>query len=159
MANSIGATRTNYFRVIDEEKFEDIMDSVVANEDVVECWSKTKNGETYFAFGTIDDILGFEECSCEYCFNYKGTEQFDESKCEEYYDYNYDAFLEALQKVVHPDDAIIIVSSGYEKLRCVYGHANIITQNKIKQSSIWGSAIEKASEMLNNKEYNPETSY
>jgi hypothetical protein len=159
MANSIGATRTNYFRVIDEERFNEIIDSVVASEDVVESWSKTENGETYFAFGTIDDIVGFEECSYEYCFNHERTEEFDESQCEGYYDYNYDAFLEALQKVVHPDDAIIIVSSGYEKLRHVYSYATIITQNEVKHTNIWDNAINNAKEMLKNSEYDSEISY
>ena len=163
MANYYGNTRTNYFRVIDEVKFESIVDSICACEDTVEYWTQEKNGETYYAFGVNDSIAGICECpacnSCEGCENkdLEGNGECQSCECES--EYSYSKMVNELQKVLHPEDAIIIVEAGYEKLRYVGGNTTIITSTGVEYKDIWNDAINKAKEMLNNDEYSTDCTY
>lgn len=163
MANYYGNTRTNYFRVIDEKKFKSIVDSICSYEDTVEYWSQKKNDETYYAFGAQDSIQGI--CDCPACNSCEGCEHKDledneicqSCNCEG--DYSYEKMVNELQKVLHPEDAIIIVEAGYEKLRYVGGNTTIITSAKIEYKDVWNDAINKAKEMLNNNEYSADYTY
>jgi hypothetical protein len=135
----LGLTRTNYFRVDDETKFKDIISKTSTYEGDIDIWSKDIEGQKYFAFGTTSDIFGFKKYVCE-----------------EHFEYDLDSFLEALQEVVNPNDAIIIVGNGYERPEYLFGHTTIITKDDIKYSNIWNDAIDNAKLMLGNKEYDPE---
>lgn len=163
MANYYGNTRTNYFRVRDEKAFKEVMESIVAYEDSVEYWEKEIDGETYYAFGAHDSIAGV--CECAHCNSCKGceNEELDSNEectqCECEGEYNYEAMTKALQKVVHPEDAIIIVESGYEKLRYITGESTVITAEDVEYINIWGESISKARGMLDNKDYDTECSY
>ena len=161
MANYYGNTRTNYFRVRDEKAFKEVMESIVAYEDSVEYWEKEIDGETYYAFGAHDSIAGVCECahcnSCKDCENEELESNEECTQCECEGEYSYEAMTKALQKVVHPEDAIIITSVGNEKLRYVGGCSTIITKEEIKHVDLWSSSIESAREILKNDKYN--TSY
>ncbi|MBQ3422459.1 MAG: hypothetical protein IJH34_12535 [Romboutsia sp.] len=153
MANYYGNTRTNYFRVIDEKEFINIVESKMrAYEDTIEYWTKQSNNETYYAFGVYDEILGV--CECEYCKNIENRveeDEDDELECDA--EYSYDKMCELLQKVVHPEDAIIITSTGHEKLRYIIGNSTIITNTQIKHIDLWDEASKQAKLMLNNDNY------
>lgn len=163
MANYYGNTRTNYFRVKNEKEFKEIIDLIQVSEDEIEYWTEEKNGETYYAFGVHDSILGV--CECPYCNSCEGCE-FDKeerneecSSCDCDGEYDYDKMCELLQTIVHPEDAIIIVESGYEKLRYVGANSTIITSKKIVHKDIWTDSINTAKTMLNNKDYQTTCSY
>lgn len=64
MANYVCATRTNYFRVKDEEEFRKLM-SRVHGEDAVDLWEKTVNDEKLFAFGCYGLINGLRNDAME----------------------------------------------------------------------------------------------
>ena len=57
MANYYCVMRTNYFRVKDEEKFLELMESVCSGEDDLQIWSETDaEGAKRFGFGAYDNI-------------------------------------------------------------------------------------------------------
>lgn len=156
MANYYGNTRTNYFRVIDEKKYNEIAESIICSEDSLELWTNEIDGVTHYGFGVNDDISGV--CECEHCLEVqKGNVEYDEDMCE--YEYSYDKMCELLQSVVHPEDAIIIVSTGYEKLRYVGGYSTIITTKEIIHKDLWTEAINTVKTVLDNKDYNTTYSY
>ena len=163
MANCYGNTRTNYFRVADEEKFEEIISSVVCCEDTLEVWYKTVDGIKEYAFGANDSIAGICECSyCNSCNNceYKELENNEEcNTCDCEGEYNYDKMCELLQTVVHPEDAIIIVETAHEKLRYVGASSTVITSKEIKHIDIWQESMEAVKNMLDKKEYTPVYTY
>lgn len=108
MANYYASTRTNYFRVKDEEEFRKFMAHVSGTEDRVELWEeKDKNSNTVFGFGTLGGIAGVTD------YHNDSDADSDDEDCED----DFDAFLDGLQTFVADDDAIIILESGHEKLR------------------------------------------
>ena len=156
MANYYGNTRTNYFRVVDKDKYESIMDSVRCSEGELHLWEEEINGELHFGFGVYDDINGI--CECEHCIEVQdGKAEFDEDECMG--EYNYDKMCALLASVVHPEDAVIIVSSGHEKLKFVGGYSTIITKDEIKHIDLWSDSIKSARKILNNEKYTTTYAY
>ena len=132
MANYYCVMRTNYFRVKDEEKFLELMESVCSGEDELQIWSETDaEGTKRFGFGAYDSIRGI---------NLAGDQDEDP---------DYDAFITALQDCVADDDAIIIMEAGHEKLCYVGGSAEVITSQGHDYINITDSAVKMAKEMLN----------
>lgn len=145
MANYVCTIRTNYFRVKDAKKFEEIMENV-ASECGVEIFSRTdKNRDEWFGFGCYGNIYGIEN-DC------------DNIDCKDV-DYDYDSFIKKLQNCVMPDDAIIIFESGNEKLRYIIGSALIITESDAHIVNIKDLAVEKAREMLKNPNFDTRCYY
>lgn len=97
MANYESVTRSNYFHVKDEDAFSKFMDTVSGDD--MHCWSdKDEDGNTLHAFGCDGSIYGVPN----------GAEDND-----------FDLFLSELQKHIAPEDAVILMQSGHEKLRYV----------------------------------------
>lgn len=137
MANYESVTRSNYFHVKDEDAFSKFMDTVSGDD--MHCWSnKDEDGNTLHAFGCDGNIYGV----------LNGAE-----------DDNFDLFLSELQKHISPEDAVILMESGHEKLRYVTGYATIITTDDIRTISIDDFAMTKAKEMLKNQEYSTRLDY
>lgn len=156
MSNYYASTRTNYFRVTNEEEFKKIMRLMSCFEDSVRSWTKNIDGELYYAFGTNDDISGV--CNCNHCQAVmKGEIEFDKEECEEEASYN--KMCELLQAVINSEDAVIIVSSGHDKLRFVGGCSTIITSKEIIHKDIWENAINTVKELLSNENYDTTYSY
>lgn len=160
MANYYAKTRTNYFRVKDEETFRDIVSRIVGSEEPFTVITKEKAGETLFGFYG-DDVVGFRvkaeqikaEESC--CDSDNSCTAEEDSLYEEYEDMLYDE----LQGVVADGDAIIITEVGSEKHRYLVGEATIITNNEIGFVSLEAMALKKARELLNNPEWDTDNSY
>ena len=126
MANYESVTRSNYFHVKDEDAFSKFMDTVSGDD--MHCWSdKDEDGNTLHAFGCDGSIYGVPN----------GAKDND-----------FDLFLSELQKHIAPEDAVILMESGHEKLRYVTGFATVITSGGIETISIDELAISKAREML-----------
>jgi hypothetical protein len=142
MANYCGRTRTNYFRVTDEEKFRQVMANVLCSDDDLEIFEE--DGESGKKFGF---------CCCGVI---QGTKQLlDDEDCEE----DYDEFIRLLQEVVADDDAIIITEVGYEKLRYLVGRSEIITKTGFKVISLRDATLEAAKTLLGNPDYDTEVEY
>lgn len=142
MANYYSCSRTNYFRVTDEEKYKSLFENLVGGEDEVHDFSKEENGVRYHAFGAYGSI--------DYVVSLNGGED---------YDYDFDLFLEELQKILPDDEAFIYMESGYEKLRYITGLSVIVTKDKIESLDIRNAALEKARKMLGNPKFNSRLEY
>lgn len=145
MANYNCTIRTNYFRVKDEDKFRELMSRVCGCEDSVELWEETKDSNTVFGFGVYGGISGVTN-----------AKEDSEEDCDES---SYDEFIDGLQECVANDDAIIIFEVGNEKMRYVVGSATIITSSAIRYLDIERLAIEEATKLLNNPDWDTKCVY
>lgn len=141
MANYYGNTRTNYFRVIDEDKFNEIMADVVISEDQLEIWHEERNGEKYFAFGGYG------------CLYYE-KELEDGSVLDDI-----DSFYEQLQTVIHPEDAIILTEVGNEKLRYLIAVSVVITKDMVDFIDLNSESVLLARQLLKNNYYTTKLNY
>lgn len=115
MANYESVTRSNYFHVKDEDAFSKFMDTVSGDD--MHCWSdKDEDGNTLHAFGCDGSIYGVPN----------GAEDND-----------FDLFLSELQKHIAPEDAVILMQSGHEKLRYVTGFAMHFIRTSAHIIKIW----------------------
>lgn len=138
MANYMGTTKTNYFKVNNKEKAELILSSIFTdgefyfdineteNEGIFECW-----------FGSTGNIMGIPK-------NYQTSTIEDEDEEEDY-----DLMITELQSILTDDTYITLIEVGYEKLCYVNGSCLVITKNKTKFIDLMdmGDAIGK--ELLN----------
>ena len=146
MANYQCAVRTNYFHVKDPELFRQFMARVYGAEGSVELWEeKDVNDQPVFAFGSYGGIGGLRNAAEDV------SAEADETA--------YDEFICGLQQHVRPDDAVIILESGREKLRYLVGSAQIITCDGYDQMDISKLARHQASVMLNNPGWQTKIEY
>jgi len=142
MANYCGTTRTNYFKVTDEEKFRQVMANVCCTDDDLEIFEEEFDDGKKFGFGCCGVI--------------QGTKQLlDDEDAEE----DYDEFIKSLQEVVADGDAIIITEVGYEKLRYLVGRSEIITKTGFKTVSLRDITLTEARLLLENPEFDTQMEY
>lgn len=140
MANYCGVTRTNYFRVKDEEKYKELFSHLRGDEDDVQDFTETdEENVVWHGFGTYG------------CLEYVPDE--DEEPAD------FDDFLKELQKVVAEDDAVIIMEAGHEKMRYVCGIGHVVTSKGIEYVSLKWDCIDKACEMLGNPNFMTQCEY
>lgn len=141
MANYYATIRTNYFSVKDEDAFREMMQSVIAEDEVHILEKPQPDGSKKFGFGCYGNIHGIPEP--------------DENDL----DGGMDRFLDALQNLVCEDDVIIMTEVGNEKLRYVIGCSTVITSKEIQGVSIPDKALHLARELLGNKNYQTQMDY
>ena len=134
MANYYGVTRTNYFRVTDEESYKRLYEGLVSEEFIEDFTYEDKDGNIYHGFGSYGVIDWIDR-------------SLDEYECDFYY------FLKELQKILPDDEAFIFMESGYEKLRYVTGVAIVVTNKEIRSNNISNWAIDEARDMLGNPKF------
>lgn len=135
MANYMGTTRTNYFRVTDENRYQELF-SRLRGEDDIRDFTKEKDGILYHGFGTY------------------GCIEYEDEDGELYLD----DFFNELQKILPDDEAFMFFESGHEKLRYVTGVSVIVTKKEIVSESMVNWAIKKAKELLGN-DFETQTDY
>ncbi len=134
MADFTGSTRTNYFRVKDEDAFRGIMVRALS-DDEIEVWEEQDDkGNKTFAFGLFGSITGILP---------KGATDGDEGL-------NRDIFFKELQAVVAEDDAVLFIEAGTEDLRFVNGWVTVITSDDMRFANLATSGKILAREMLGN---------
>lgn len=139
MANYYCSARTNYFRVTNEERYLELLNTLTSNEGEVFIFSeKPENGTLTHAFGA-DGMI---------CCYHDGNEVDD-----------FDWFLSELQKILPDDEAFILFEAGHEKLNYVNGYATIVTCNNIENISLENEAIKVAKKLLENENFKTETRY
>lgn len=141
MANYYACTRTSYFRVNDLEKLKDILRRCSA-EDTIDLYSTTINGEMYYAFGCESSISGLRE---------EGAEPDDEA--------SYPALIAAIQEIIFPGEAMVIMEAGHEKLRYVVGEVTVITKDSYEGGNIRDMALKMAGKLLGNPGYEMQMEY
>ena len=146
MANVIGATRTNYFAVTDANRLRQLVNGLVAEDDITFSSMIGKDGIERFMFGCYDSI-GYME------YDENGEEKFED--CYEGYDY----FIKEIQKILPDNDAIILLYAGHERLRSVDADACIVTNKKIASLCLSDLAVFKAQDLLGNDNYDTRLQY
>lgn len=136
MANYIGTSRTNYFRVTNEQKYNELINNLIC-EDNIHDFTEERNGILYHGFGAYDSI--------EYMEN-------------EYDDYDFNKFLKELQKILPDNEAFIYFEAGHENLRYVSGFVLVCTNKEIKSMSLDVWAKEQAKKLLGS-DFETQTSY
>ena len=146
MANYNCTFRTNYFKVKDNEKFEEFMAHVYAED--LEVFHKTdKNGNELYGFGGYGGISGY----------FNNENEYEDS--DEAWDNAYDNLIDGLAKQVAENDAILLFEVGNEKLRYVVGSVAVITSKGYKYRDITNVGVEIARQMLNNPNYDTRCAY
>lgn len=149
MANYYGVSRTNYFRVTDEQKYQELF-SRLCGEDKIDDFTKTlEDGTLCHGFGSY--------CSIDYMKPIQVEAEDPEDSYEDY-ECDFDAFCHELQKILPEDEAFIYLESGYEKLRYVVGYYIVVTAKEIRSSGIEEMAIAAASDMLG-KDFKTKVNY
>lgn len=138
MANYYGCSRTNYFRVTNEEKYNELFSNLTANEADIEDFTKEREGVLYHGFGALGSIDYIP----------KNSEEYD-----------FDLFLSELQKILPENEAFIYMESGHQKLCYITGFAIVVTKDKIANIDIRTMALKRAKQMLNNEDYDTQMEY
>lgn len=157
MSNQISKTRTNFVGITDFDKFKSILQNCSVDDgETFTIIENTEDGITKYGFYVAENICGMRErdesCNAESC-----------ADCEDAYecdmDCDYDAFLEELQQVIAPGDALIITTLCYEKMCYLKAYVDIVTHDAIDGIALEPAAVEKACEMLGNKDWNTQNDY
>jgi len=152
MANYYGKTRTNYFSVTDKEKFRQIIALCGASDDNIKIIEKVQDdGSIKYGFYCESSIDGLPIAA--------DADNTDKDYEDDNVDYDYDAFCEALQKILPDDDAIIITEVGSEKMRYLIGICTVITNKDFKCIDINREAVKLAAAMLENPEFTTQIEY
>lgn len=129
MADYLATARTNYFRVTNEEKYQELFKHLVANGEVKD-FTKEQDGVLYHGFGAYASI------------DYQVDLEDEESECD------FDHFIEELQKILPEDEAFVYQESGHEKLRCVDGCAFVVTSKEVRGECLSSWVTETVKELL-----------
>lgn len=141
MANYYCTSRTNYFRVTDEQKYAALYAGLYGSEDSVEDFTEKHNSELWHGFGS-EGWMGWR------------VDPDDEPDCD-----GMDGFYEALQEILPDDEAFIFMEAGAEKLRYVTGYVVVVTAKKIRYMSLADWAVASAKDMLGNPDFQTKTEY
>lgn len=114
MANYNAFSRTNYFKVIDESKLEELV-AHISSDSTVELWKEKDDDD--------QPIYGFGAYGCI-------GDMYDEENGE-----IQDTAI-ALQSLLPDGEIAVITEIGYEKLRYLVGVSTIITNKEITTVSL-----------------------
>lgn len=134
MANYECCERTNYFRVTDEKRYNELFSNLVGMD--LEDFTEEKDDVIYHGFGAYDSI----DFGCN-----------DE-------DYDFGVFLTELQKILPENEAFIYFESGHEKMRYITGFALVCTHTSISYMNIVDWAKQEAKRLIS-PEYETQTEY
>lgn len=150
MANYYGMTRSNYFRVTDPERLEKIIAATCMDEDSLELWTRESENGPLYAFGGYGSIYGLKPS-----FNH----ETDDGSEDDNNDPDFDIFEAELQRIVAPNDAIIITEIGYEKLRYLTAYSIIITAKDSDCAELRDDSIRIAQKLLGNRDWITQMEY
>ena len=130
MANWYGATRTNYFKVKDEQRYQALFNRLKGDEDTVEDFTRITDGETWHAFGCYSDIFFMPE-----------TINDDDEPVD------FQEFLKSIADILTDDSCFVITCIGNEKLRYLTGVCQMaFPDGTIVYESLDWFALRKAKE-------------
>ena len=138
MANYMATARTNYFRVTDEEKWQELFNGLCC-EDEIHDFTEDREGVKYHGFGAYASI---EYMSKVYIEGETEEDGYDD------YEYDFDEFITELKKILPDDEAFVYMEAGNEKLRYVTGFVMVVTNKETKSMSLDSWAKEQAKLLL-----------
>ena len=124
MANYCCATRSSYFYVTDENKYEELKKHIADDGDLDFWDEKKENGKIAHAFGGYCQIIGYVD----------DLEAYNNGESDETPDYDY--FLQKLSEIIAPGSACVIFQAGSEKLRYVDGFVDVVMHNEVRCESL-----------------------
>lgn len=158
MADYNERTRTNRFHVTNEDRYQELFGRLKGNEDGIKDFTITdEDGRLFHGFGSASTVDYYPEPNCANCKYAEGCGKTEDDK-EECEAADFDEFVSEMQKILPEDETMIIITSGYEKLRYLTGGALVISRTETAWKDINDWAIEKAKEMVG-KDYETSTSY
>ena len=117
MANYVGVCRSNYFEVVDEERYQELF-AGLTSEDLHD-FTKQRGNKTLHGFGSYGSIGWHPQLTSE-----------DE-------DSDFDFFLTEVGKILKPRNAVVVYEIGAEKLRYILGYVTIaFPGGKLKYMSL-----------------------
>jgi len=140
MANYVAVSRTNYFQVTNEEKYEELFGRLCAEDNICD-FSKTVDGKTYHGFGCYGSIEFYE--GPEYDETFVGME----------------GFAEELKAILPENEAFIYQEVGNEKLRYLTAFAVVATRERVKFVSLDEQAVICARFLLGDPKWETRTTY
>lgn len=143
MANYYGVTRTNYFKVTNEDAFVELMDRCKSDDfEGVSVWTnESEDGAKTYGFG------------CYGCFEGIKVGEDEDAECD------FSAFVSELQKLLPEGEAVIITHAGHEKLRYIGGGVTVITKDKVEYRYLSKIGLNLAKEMLDNPNWVTQNEY
>lgn len=142
MADYNAKILTNYFAVNNETEFRGLMASCMADDEIEVFQEENSDKTTKFGFGCYGILHGIPD---------------PDSEDDE--DGSVELFYESLQKLLHPDDAIIITEIGHEKLNYFIALCTVITRDNIKHIDARAEAVKLAGELLGNPGFTTKMDY
>lgn len=140
MADYIGTTRTNYFRVTDEDEYQRLFEKLVSDDgEVIDFTEADDTGQLMHGFGAYGSIYALAEED--------GDDDFDA------------AFLTPLQAILPKNEAFILMTAGWEKLRYVVGGVTVLTHDKYRYVDTHTMAVTMARDMLDNPDFATQLDY
>lgn len=131
MATYEATMRTNYFRVTDEEKYNDLYAGLVGDA-YIEDFTKTENGIIYHGFGTYGSIDWITP----------------ETREDDDPEYDFDMFINKLREILPDDECFVYIEAGNEKLRYITGLAIVATKNEVRSFDLDGYIDQTVKDML-----------
>ena len=135
MANYYGMVRTNYFGVKDVNKFKELTNKLIAEDNIL--IEQSKDGKWCIA----------SHSSIDYCI--------DEEEC----DYDLDTFFKEMQKCIADNDAMIWTEIGNEKLRYFVAYSIVVTSKDIQDVVLEHCALDIAKDMLGTETFETQMDY
>ena len=132
MANYDAVTRTNYFRVTDEEEYARILSRFCSEDEIYDFSEKKEDGTFLHGFGTYGSL-----------YYYPGEEEDEDPDIGQF-------FLD-IQKILPDDEVFVLMEAGHEKLRYVVGAVDIVTSKEHRWLNLKEFAVVSAKEMLGDK--------
>lgn len=137
MAEYLCATRTNYFHVTDEKKYQELL-AWVHGQDFEDFTTKDEEGNLLHGFGAYDSLLFLPpvtEATCNACPDKKECDRSIED-CEYDQDDDFDGWAKELQTILPENEVFELMETGNEKLRYLVGYAVVVSKNEIKSISL-----------------------
>ena len=141
MANYVSKCRTNYFAVMDVEKFTDIMKHL-SGDGEIDFYEHASDKGKYMFY--CDGVLN------GYMNDPDDDDSIDDATGQ---------MIKELQAILPDGEAIILTEAGSEKMNYISCVATIITNNTTGYVNLYDVALEKARTILGNPEYNTQLDY
>lgn len=144
MANYIAKSRTNWFRVTDEEQFQKLCAELVGGEDAIEFCEEGDDEGLWHMFYCHDTISCYPKD-----VRFEEDVAIDPETGEEADTFPIDGWIEDLRKVLHPNDPFAYFEIGSEKMRYLVGYAFLATrETPVECIDIQNWVLERSREIL-----------
>ena len=154
MADYSGYTRTNYFKVTNEDALFKLIDECGSKDPRgIEIWTfQDEDGSKLYAFASESDLLGLPIVNDD-------NNRSEEDDCVHELDFDYDDFIRELQKLLPDGEAVLITNIGKEKLCYLHGDMHVVTNKQTVRKSLHSIGIETARTLLDNAKWDTKNEY